>query len=99
MAAAWPKHKAACRESTRLSQVCDACGKTELEANAESSKLRFCNICLLARYCSEECRAAAEPAHKAACLAAHIKRKGKGKAAAANEGGEAGGSGAGPSGI
>ena len=50
---------------------------------AASDKLRCCNQCLLTKYCSEACRQAAEPAHKAACeveMAARKARKGKGKA-------------------
>ena len=53
--------------------------------------------CKLAKYCSIECQDAAWPQHEAACVAARAERKGK--AAAAKEGGEAGGSGAGPSGL
>jgi hypothetical protein len=82
---------AATLAATKLSRTCDACGKTEAQANAEASKLRFCSICLLAKYCSEACRAAAEPAHEAACLEAHAAREGEAA------GGEEGGSGAGPS--
>ena len=66
-----------------LNRTCDFCNKSEATCNAYDNKLRYCNQCLLTKYCSEECRAAAEPAHKAACLrevAAREERKGKGKA-------------------
>ena len=66
-----------------LDRTCDFCKKSEAECQAASDKLRYCNQCFLTKYCSEQCRAAAEPAHKAACLvevAARKARKGKGKA-------------------
>jgi len=67
----------------KLSRTCDFCKKSEATCNAYDNKLRYCSQCLLTKYCSEQCRAAAEPAHKAACLvevAAREERKGKGKA-------------------
>ena len=35
--------------ATKLERTCDACGKTEEEANEEKSKLRFCGNCRLAK--------------------------------------------------
>ena len=44
-----PAEVAAKFEATKLERICDACGKTEAQANAEKSKLRHCTDCKMAK--------------------------------------------------
>ena len=52
--------------------VCDHCGKTAAQASVRM--LKACDSCHDARYCGEDCAAAAWPGHKAACRARKAER-------------------------
>ena len=75
-----PTEVAADFDSLKLERICDACGKTEAQANAENDKLRYCGFCKLAKYCSAKCSGAAWPKHQKACLEARAEREAKAKA-------------------